>query len=77
MYVASSVIFVGPYKEGAVGIFLQLLPFSQLSNTTMESFKPVTPSLKVCAIFAIRFGAVAQLARAFDWQSRGPGFDSP
>ena len=23
------------------------------------------------------FGDIAQLARAFDWQSRGQGFDSP
>ncbi len=27
--------------------------------------------------FCIRFGELAQLARAFDWQSRGQGFDSP
>ena len=25
----------------------------------------------------MRVGALAQLARAFDWQSRGQGFDSP
>lgn len=24
-----------------------------------------------------RFGALAQLARALDWQSKGQGFDSP
>ncbi len=23
------------------------------------------------------FGGIAQLARAFDWQSKGQGFDSP
>ena len=27
-------------------------------------------------IFAAAFGALAQLARAFDWQSRGHRFDS-
>ncbi len=27
--------------------------------------------------FVHLFGALAQLARAFDWQSRGQGFDSP
>ena len=28
-------------------------------------------------LYLHRFGGIAQLARAFDWQSRGQGFDSP
>ena len=28
-------------------------------------------------IFAAANGGIAQLARAFDWQSKGQGFDSP
>ena len=28
-------------------------------------------------IFAASNGGIAQLARAFDWQSKGQGFDSP
>ncbi len=31
---------------------------------------------KNISIFAHAFGELAQLARAFDWQSRGQGFDS-
>ncbi len=30
-------------------------------------------SFYICSLI----GALAQLARAFDWQSRGQGFDSP
>jgi hypothetical protein len=32
--------------------------------------------LKIFSIFAASNGGLAQLARAFDWQSRGQGFDS-
>ncbi len=30
-----------------------------------------------CTIFNIKFGAVAQLARALPWHGRGQGFKSP
>ena len=33
--------------------------------------------LKLLIIFAPANGGIAQLARAFDWQSKGQGFDSP
>ena len=34
-------------------------------------------SNKSLIIFAVSNGGIAQLARAFDWQSKGQGFDSP
>ncbi len=33
--------------------------------------------IKKCIFARYLNGGIAQLARAFDWQSRGQGFDSP
>jgi hypothetical protein len=55
----------------------------------MQKFKPFFLKLKInfrklklladknISIFARSKGGLAQLARAFDWQSKGQGFDSP
>ena len=41
-----------------------------------KQYFSITPLLIKKRIFAPDFGALAQLARAFDWQSKGHRFDS-
>jgi hypothetical protein len=59
-----------------------LLPASMLANKTTVSLRLTPPrnAQLSCINLAEDFtfdGAVAQLARALDWQSRGRGFKSP
>ena len=64
MYGPGFDLYVGTPFKAHVRLFPQLC-YEPLCKSTHSLFLPST------------FGAIAQLARAFDWQSRGTGFESP